>query len=149
MSKRFNRVAEGPFSLDIIDVVTPAAGAEFSHKLEEGYTYFLHSVTFYLQSSVVANNRIVILEAYLADRLLFTKPHVYTQVANELLLYNFVAGGTDVDLSVALQLLTFRLPSTPFIPGGTRVLSNTALLDVGDQFSGIYLYVQKWPILED
>lgn len=148
MSERFNRTNEGPFSLDLIDIPQPAAGTDFSVTLEERYTYSIFSVSFTNTTSATVLNRLIHLHFFLGDRLLVIRPHTFAQSASKTFFYNFVNGGVDVNLGSALNIVTFELPSGIIFPGGTRILSSSAPVDGTDQISNIFLYVQKWPVLD-
>jgi len=149
MSKKFNRVTKGPSSLEIITIPNPAAGAEFSIPLPEGYTYLILSLTFGLVTSVVVAVRMAVIRSYLGDRILWIALGEGSQVASEDLIWNFACGGIRNDFSIFAPIMTADLPTRVFIPGGTRLDSQILFLDAGDQLYNIYAYVQKWPILED
>ena len=149
MSKKFNRVTSGPSSLEIINVPAPAVATDFAYTLEEGYTYFLQALTFTYAADANAANRIMLPYIYLADKLLWVKPHTYIVTLNETIVFNLVAGGDDIDHSATFSLISLRLSNKIYLPGETRITSNTTNMQVGDQISDIFLHVQKWPILED
>lgn len=149
MTEKFNRLVDGPFSLLPVDITAPAAGSDFHHYLEEGYTYQLLSMTLTFTTSVVVANRIVILHSHIGQKVLMSIPVEGLQVASEALVYNFTSGGFRLDLSALLSLMFVALPTEVLLPGGTRISSQTLNIDAGDQFSNIYLYLRKWPVIED
>jgi len=149
MSKKFNRVTSGPSSLEIVTIPDPAIGDNFTIPLEEGYSYFAISLTFHLDTNAIVALRIPIIRALLADRTLWVAVGEGSQVNDEILLWNFCVGGFRQDFSALGAIMVADLPPGVFIPGGSRLVSDTLFLNAGDQLYNVYAYLQKWPILED
>jgi len=127
-----------------VTVVTPAAGAQWSHKVDGRYFTRVLAVTFTLVTSAVVANRF---------------PAVNLTDNNGRLITSVPAGGTVVASSTLNVFLAAGAPAYAFgasggtfgflpdllVPPDYSWSSVVAGIDVGDQLSGITLLLQRFP----
>lgn len=129
---------------DIVYVPSPAAGGNWSYKVDGRYSERLIAVRFVLVTSAVVANRF---------------PVLYLQDANGVNVLSVWAGGTvpasktnGVNLAQTYTLQsnyggaeTFGPLPDLLIPSGYTLASVVQNIDVGDTLTGIVLTVQRFP----
>jgi len=149
MSKKFNRVTQGPFTLEHLRPPDPAAGAEFVHIFEDGYTSRILSLRLTVTNDGLGAPLIVGLHHYHGDLDSLFVASTVGQAINTVWTHFFLPNILSVDLSLTRQLVITRLPGNYLVIGSDRLETDILNLGGGDQISNILLYLQKWPILEE
>lgn len=121
----------------VLPVASPAAGADWSLVVPAGHLYQLHSVFAILTTSAVVANRLPRLAVSDGVASFLELPAAAVQAASAVVRYSwageassFVAGGSALGALVPLDLIA-----------GWFLGPLTSLIDVGDQWSGIRVYV--------
>lgn len=124
-------------------VASPAVGQEWSQAVPAGVEWELISASFKLACSAVVQNRNV--RVRFADG----SGNVFLQVstggnaaANSTDLFNMQPSNTSA-INTG-QTGTIPIPPDFILPAGYTITTNTLLLDVGDQYSQIHLYVVEY-----
>ena len=126
--------------LSVITVAVPGAGAEWTYTIPASHTYRIHLIAFtFATSATVATRgfRLNLTDAA-ANRLL-TVPSS-TQVAS---LTNFYTGEAGASPVTVAPNLGFSMPAPGLLAAAGWVLSSSTVnIQVGDQYSAIFLVVE-------
>jgi len=124
----------------------PLAGHEWSYMSPAHLRTRVHSITATLSTSAVVANRTVrihILDTTPSDLGFYAT--AVTQAASLIYRYTFALGIGRVDDSAGSKNVNLPLPQVDLLPGW-QVLSDTLLIDPGDQWSAPVLNVEQWAI---
>ena len=128
---------------DLIDVATPAAGANWTFTNDRGELILVRAVNFVLVTSAVAANRVVGLRVVADTRVRLRTAAGPSHVASLTIGYcAFCAAGSTV-ASVAGVSIPWRDDGVLLRPGDV-LASVTAAIDAGDQYSAIALDVMRY-----
>ncbi len=138
MVQAFSNEAPWRRSRIVVPVANPAAGADWSFTVPAGHVYRLVSVFAQLVTSAVVANRQALLTVTDGTGTFLRLPAAAVQAASGTVTYSWMAGGVAY-LSLPASQAAF-LPDLNLMPAW-GLASSTALIDVGDQWSGIRLHV--------
>lgn len=131
----------------VIPVPSPAAGAEWTITVPAGVAWELVTILTRFVTSAVVANRLINLDVNDPDG---NRIHRFGTAANVPASQTAVApfeAGSGAFGTVTGQ--SNPLPSPYLVlPAGYILRSNTALLDVGDQYNATFLTVREWSIRE-
>lgn len=134
-----------PYAHEVVAVPSVSAGSFPSVTVPGSQEWRIEGVSFVLDTSGVAGARLVRLE-YLNGNYetFFTAAAPFTVAANGLTRFSFGIGmqqfGANNAANIGGPLPNFRLPP------GHGVLWNGDNFDVGDQFSGAFLFVRQYVV---
>lgn len=132
----------------VIQVPSPAAGAEWSVQVPGGERWSIRSLVAQLLTSAVAANRGARLEVSDGNVRVASYQAAQIQAASTTVRHTLVPGG-PVGANAQSQASQWPGPD-PFILAPTWVLSTSTInLDVGDQWSAIAMHVLVEPVRGD
>jgi hypothetical protein len=149
MSKKFNRITQGPSSFELVEIEDPAAGADFFFSFEDGYTYRIQSMNFLLTCSAVVADRWPYIEIRRGGRYIGFLSPAGKIIASEAVNFHWMHGLTNSDASAVTPHIICQLPRNLYLIGKDVLRTATFNIDVGDQLTEVVLYLQKWPMIED
>lgn len=124
-------------------VVTPAAGAEFTKTVPGGVLWEVLEIFYTFVTSAIVANRSVSVAFQDADSNYlgrFSNAQAYPAGQTSRITYSSGFGYAQGGGATAVGL-----PNPPYIlQSGDKMLSQTSLIDVGDQISGIFITVREW-----
>lgn len=130
--------------LRVVTVAVPTAGADFVATCPgEAIWRVLGGRFVFTTSAAVANRLVSLILDDQTDSLLQT-PAGAVQAAGAAQPYSLFPGSPSASLAGAPWLLPTPTDGLVMLPGH-RLRSSTALIDVGDQYSAIKLYVEQYP----
>lgn len=125
----------------IVTVPSPAAGAEWSTKPPAGSVWLIQTLTARLTTSAVVANRMPRVLYSDSDAEFYRLPQSQVVVASTVLVLELARGLTTSFGQIDVQTWSYA----PLLPlpllGSWQIGSTTTLIDVGDQWSAIRLYV--------
>lgn len=124
----------------VIPVASPAAGAEWAVVVPGGVIWYVQSVTAILTTSAAGVVRSSVLQLFDGERVLGQFPSGGSQAATTAVAQTWAKGITTNPLAAATRPIAAGFPSVPLLPSW-QMRVTTTLLDVGDQWSGIFAYV--------
>jgi hypothetical protein len=125
----------------VVQVTTPAVGADWSYVHSGPSWYLLRDVIAQLQTSAVAATRVARLQLLYQSVLAVQAPPTATQITALTVVYN---GSTASLASGDPATALWCLPTDLIIKDGMTLRSNTLLLDVGDKWTAIALLVEEF-----
>lgn len=130
--------------LRVVNVATPAAGAEFTVTAPGQGLWRIISLAFLFATDATVANRRVSLRATDGSSEYFRTGAASTQVANESLAHSAFEGSGNWESPDFHQL--YNWPTRGLWLDAGHVLSSiTQGIAVGDQFSAVALYVEEFP----
>lgn len=127
---------------DVVQVATPAAGADWSIHVPNGELWDVLSIRGLLTASSQAANRAVNV-IYTTGEVEYMRSAVGTLiVASKAAVVSFIA---DISAPVAVGL-TYQgalPPHKSYVPGGHYIKSATEAIDAGDQWSAVAIYCHR------
>lgn len=125
-------------------VPQPAAGSAWSHTVDGRYWQRMVAVTFTFNASAVVANRLILMQLVDTNGAVVIEAECGGLVtAGSFLTVNLTADGPAFDVGAAGHSYGY-VPGFLTPPGWKWVVS-VAGMDVGDQFAGIVLLVQRFP----
>lgn len=139
----FAGMGDGAGALRSITGATPAAGANISEAVPTGARWELLGFRYQLVTSAVVGTRIVSLlfDDGVNNPFNCSGPP-QTQAASQTFIY--FHGQAQVSVSAATNANQSALPVDNRLAAGFRIRTQTAAIDVGDQFSGVQYLVREW-----
>jgi hypothetical protein len=129
-------------SLHVYDIPNPAAGAEIAFVLDPVFTYELLSFHATLTTDANVATRTVVLFATDGARPLLVTPTRSTQLAGLVRVYHFQQI-CDLGSTIPAELQFGNIPTRNVLPPLTNIITATQNIQVGDQWSDIYIRVLR------
>lgn len=124
----------------VLPLASPVAGGELLIKVPGGVAWYIQSMRFQFATSAVVATRLVTLEFGDGSALFERAPAQVTQAASGNTIYTAATGLGVVQGFGSTQTIALPTPAIPLL-GGFQITTATSLIDVGDQYSNIVLYV--------
>lgn len=123
----------------------PAAGAEWSYTLPADYYFRAKAICFLLTTDANVANRYAYIQFVHNAQLLCEVGPIAAQIASTASRYSFAPGITSYSLAAILHS-RIALPFPFYLPEGTVIQSLCDGIQVGDQYSSIFLSFDVWPL---
>ena len=140
---QFESWTDGEGLIRAVNIANPAAGAEISTSVPTNTRWQLLGARFVLTCDANAANRRVTLIIDDGTNETLADSAGALQTANQARNYSF-ADGIPADTGFIGAELRVAIPTTLKLFQAWRIRTSTAALQVGDQFSSIYLVVMEW-----
>lgn len=128
--------------LRVVPITTPAAGADLSIVVPGGSVWIPRALTATLTTSAAVANRSTMVQLTDGTAVLFTLPTGLAHAASLAARYSWVNGNDFLVGSVAGGNITSDLPDMA-LPAGYTITTVTTLVDVADQWSKAFLWVEE------
>jgi len=139
--KAIARSARNPVQ-EIRPVANPVVGTDLVIPAANGQDWRVLGVRATLTASAAVANRTVTAVADDQTNIGLQIPTGITQVATIVTTYVWVAGLSFAPAAVVANIISLTLPDL-ILPTGWRFRTLTAGLDVGDQWSGVTIYIER------
>lgn len=130
-------------SLQVIQVQKPAAGAEFTHVFAGEFVRRIIAVSARLVTSAVVANRQMRLDVNAPEGRVLSVPMVANATATLTTELTWAEGITPPNTALYDGVLVAGFPDL-IIPPGWSLSTVTAAIDVGDQYSNVFIVCESW-----
>lgn len=126
----------------VVQVPNPAAGTDWTVTVPAGVQWFVTAGVAQLTTSATVDNRQVALEVTVNGSTVWYARNGTTHAASTIFVYNFSSTVANVPLSGTETGVLVSFPPGYLSPG-TVIGTSTNLLQAGDQWSGIVLWIEE------
>ncbi len=139
-----------PFSVgrgypQVVRVASPAAGAGFNYRAQQGATENVRAVSFQLVTSAAVANRVPRLDLQDGDNLVVVSVQATVAQAASLTAFWTFQVGVGAAIVGAGNVTALPLPDL-FMPDGFRWVLSVGAVDVADQVSAVQVITEIFPM---
>lgn len=127
----------------VVQIPTPAAGADWSVTVPGGRQWRISAGRAIFTTSAVVASRIPRLTLSDGTTIYWENSVQATMVASNVYRLGFSAGGAQQSTGNANVDSALTLPDL-WLPGGHQFMTQTTAIDVGDQWSGLALFISEY-----